>query len=49
MIIVVNKYYVITTKHHDGFTLWPSAVKHPNEKYRNMINSKVDLVKKLST
>jgi alpha-L-fucosidase len=44
------KYVVLTTKHHDGFTLWPS--RHPNpfkEEYhanRNIVGELTDAVRK---
>lgn len=27
------RYVVLTTKHHEGFTLWPSAIPHPHKGY----------------
>ncbi|HZH66632.1 MAG TPA: alpha-L-fucosidase [Flavisolibacter sp.] len=40
------KYVVLTTKHHEGFTLFPSTVTHPLVK-KEVINSPRDLVKEL--
>lgn len=40
------KYVVLTSKHHDGFTLFPSTVAHPLMK-KELINSPRDLVKEL--
>jgi alpha-L-fucosidase len=39
------KYVVLVTKHHDGYTLWPSAVKNPN---RDNWESPRDLVGELA-
>jgi alpha-L-fucosidase len=38
-------YAVLTTKHHDGFTLWPSKVRNPK---REGLNSKRDFVGELT-
>ncbi len=39
------KYVVLVTKHHDGYTLWPSAVTNPN---RDNWGSQRDLVGELA-
>ncbi len=41
------RYVVLTTKHHDGFTLWPSAVKNPHAGGR-VLQSRRDLVGELA-
>ena len=40
------QYAVLTTKHHDGFTLWPSRVKNP--KRTGVMSASRDLVGELS-
>ncbi len=39
------RYVVLTTKHHDGYTLWPSKVVNPRQKG---VNSERDIVGDLS-
>jgi alpha-L-fucosidase len=39
------KYVVLTTKHHEGFTLWPSEVPNPNQPH---LHAKRDLVGELT-
>lgn len=39
------RYVVLTTKHHEGFTLWPSTVDNPNQKN---LHAKRDIVGELT-
>lgn len=39
------RYVVLTTKHHDGFTLWPSALPHP---VKGRYHARRDLVGELT-
>ncbi len=41
------RYVVLTTKHHDGFTLWPSKVKHPHRR-EDLQGASRDLVGELT-
>jgi len=44
------RYVVLTTKHHDGFALWPTAVANPNQKnlraQRDIVGELTDSVRK---
>ena len=40
------RYMVLTTKHHDGFTLWPSRVKNP--KRQGSLGTRRDIVGELT-
>src|SRR2546425_10343841 len=42
------RYVVLTTKHHDGFRLWPSAIQNPHANGRDL-SAKRDIVGDLAS
>ena len=44
------RYVVLTTKHHEGFTLWPSTTPNPNPSLKpSQLHAERDIVGELST